>query len=198
MLKTDKKFVGVVLLGIIIIGLFFINQKLPGNNNDVPKQVTVTTDNSESYDSISIPDIQPIESVGESEKGSDTNQVQVRSESFQQEVSQAYQFEKSVLIGRAFVLAYYNFNGEVPSASLFESLSNSAIAEAMVNQLQELKDKGVKREETLTTFTIQSSEPLTIRYHIIGKNNDEKEEVSYDVIFDAEHQKITSFVQVVR
>lgn len=188
---------GVILLGVIITGLYLKDYWLIGKPLESPNQVMITTEDSVSMDG----DVSSSDAVSNEKETllqSDTNQVQVRSEKFQEEVSQAYRFERHVLIGRAFVLAFYNFKGVVPEVSTFEKMANRSIAEAMVEQLQDLKNQSIQREETLTTFTIESTSPLTIRYHIIGKRNGVKEEVSYEVIFDEALEYITSFVQVVR
>lgn len=130
-------------------------------------------------------------------KKNEKKALNTRSDTFSSTIQDAYDNEEAVIKARTFVLGFYNIKQDTPiDENFFNSYAEDKVAQAMKDQYKELSDSKIIRQEKLTTYKILSTDPLKISFSISGERNGEKENVTYEVIYDEAVEKIISFVQV--
>lgn len=196
--KEKRKWAILIILLIISTAMVYRNQIASFFSKNNPPTQTVIYDGSSEEDVDSTLNSESQTEVSEEVVESPNSPLNTRNTQFSSMIDAAYANEENILKGREFVLAFYNVNGKQPEPDTFKKYAIDPIADALFIQYKELVDRNVKRQESITTYTLISESPLTITYTIIGIKNDEKEQVTYEIIFDDKQDKIISFVQVTR
>ena len=208
--KQNKSKIGLLIL--LVVGTTFfmfkdtffpnasIKEQIITEKRYLPiRDLTIDSNDVTSSDDTSLTESH-VESVENTESSKEQKRMlNTRSEQFARTIDLAYENETAILIGKQLALNFYNVKeGTAETKDLFTNQAETAVAEALAKQYQELVANKMKREEKLTTYTILTDSPLTIQYHILGTKNDAKDQVTYEVVFNDTHDKVSSFVQVVK
>ena len=181
-----------ILIGVLTIsvGAMWLLQR---PNEDPAHNIKISP---ESYENTSYVSYEKDSQTSYSKKN-EKKALNTRSDTFSSTIQDAYDNEEAVIKARTFVLGFYNIKQDTPiDENFFNSYAEDKVAQAMKDQYKELSDSKIIRQEKLTTYKILSTDPLKISFSISGERNGEKENVTYEVIYDEAVEKIISFVQV--